>query len=182
MNILEQLTKDHENIATLLDILEDQLERIREMEKADYDLVRDIMHYMTTYPDSFHHPMEDLVIEKLIERDPSYREAALSLVKDHTELARKSNAFLEMLLKVIDGEIVLRKDIVARGIDYIQFLRSHMHQEDEQLFPRAKAALSDQDWKHISETIEDRRDPIFGEIVEAQYRSIYEFISLQSES
>jgi hemerythrin-like domain-containing protein len=182
MNVLEQLTKDHENIATLLDILEDQLERVQEMENADYDLVRDIMHYMTTYPDSFHHPMEDLVIEKLIERDPSYRQFALSLVKDHAELARKSNAFLEMLLKVIDGEIVLRTDIVARGADYIKFLRSHMRQEDEQLFPRAKAELSERDWKHISDKIEQRRDPVFGEIVEAQYRSIYDFISLQSES
>jgi hemerythrin-like domain-containing protein len=182
MNVLEQLLKDHENIATLLDILEDQLDRIREMEKADYDLVRDIMHYMTTYPDSFHHPMEDLVVEKLIERDPSYREIALSLVKDHAELARKSSAFLEMLVKLIDGEIVLRKDIVARGVEYIRFLRSHMRQEDERLFPLAKAMLSDQDWNHISEIIEHRRDPVFGEIVEAQYRSIYEFISLQSES
>ncbi len=182
MNVLEQLKTDHENIATLLDILEDQVERVRKTEKADYDLMRDIMHYMTTYPDGFHHPMEDAVIEKLIERDPGYREMALGVVKEHSELARKSKAFLDMLVKVVDGEIVLRKDIVARGVDYIEFLRSHMRQEDERLFPQAKAVLNNQDWEQISETIEHRRDPVFGEIVDAQFRSIYEFITLQSKS
>lgn len=181
MNILAQLKSDHENVATLLDILDDQVERVREMEKADYDLMRDIMHYMTTYPDGFHHPMEDAVIEKLIERDPSYRDAALSVVKEHADLARRSKAFLDMLVRVVDGEIVLRKDIVARGVEYIQLLRSHMKREDERLFPRAESILNEQDWKQISEKIERQRDPVFGEIVDAQYRSIYQFISLQSE-
>ncbi len=181
MNILEQLKMDHENVATLLDILDDQIECVRKEENADYDLMRDIMHYMTTYPDGFHHPMEDAVIEKLIERDPSNRDMALGVVKEHTDLARKSKAFLDTLVKVVDGEIVLRKDIVARGVDYIQFLRSHMRREEERLFPRAEAVLSEKDWKQISETIELRRDPVFGEIVDAQFRSIYQFITLQSK-
>lgn len=181
MDVLAQLRTDHENIATLLDILDDQVERVRIMENADYDLMRDIMHYMTTYPDGFHHPIEDVVIEKLIERDPEVRDMALGLVKEHSDLARKSKAFLDMLVKVVDGEIVLRKDIVARGVDYLQFLRSHMRREEERLFPRAEAMLSEQDWKQISETIEHRRDPVFGEIADAQYRSIYQFISLQND-
>lgn len=181
MKILEQLKTDHENLATLLDILDDQVERIRKMENVDTDLMRDIMHYMTTYPDGFHHPIEDLVIEKLIERDPSCRDLALSLVKEHAKLARKSSAFLEMLIKVIDGEIVLKKDIAARGVDYIECLRSHMRREEQRLFPRAKAALDEEDWKKISETMEHRKDPVFGEIVEAEYRSIREFIGLQSD-
>ena len=181
MNILEQLRTDHENVATLLDILEDQVERVRKAENADYDLMRDIMHYMTTYPDGFHHPVEDAVIEKLVERDPGNRDMALGVVKEHTDLARKSQSFLDMLLKVVDGEIVLRKDIVARGVDYIQFLRSHMQREEQRLFPLAESLLSDRDWKEISETIEHRRDPVFGEIVDAQFRSIYQFITLQSK-
>lgn len=182
MNILEQLKSDHENVATLLDILDDQVERVGKAEKADYDLMRDIMHYMTNYPDGFHHPMEDAVIEKLIERDSGHREMALGIVKEHTDLARKSEAFLNMLIKVVDGEIVLRKDIVARGADYIQLLRTHMRREDERLFPLAKTVLNEQDWKQISETIEHRRDPVFGEIVDAQFRSIYQFITLQSKN
>jgi hemerythrin-like domain-containing protein len=181
MNVLAQLKSDHENVATLLDILDHQIDLVKKLEKADYDLMRDIMHYMTTYPDGFHHPMEDFVIEKLIERDPSCRDFALAIVKEHSSLAKKSNACLEMLLKVIDGEVVLRQDIVSRATDYIQALRSHMQREEERLFPRAREVLSVEDWKRLSDEIEHQKDPVFGEIVEAQYRSIYQFISLQSD-
>jgi len=41
--------------------------------------------------------------------------------------------------------------------------------------------LSGEDWNRISDNIELQRDPVFGKIVEAQYRSICEFISLQSD-
>jgi hemerythrin-like domain-containing protein len=181
MNILAQLKSDHENVATLLDILDDQIELVEKLENADYDLMRDIMHYMTTYPDGFHHPIEDVVIEMLIERQPSCRDFALSLVKEHADLAKKSRLFLEMLLKVIDGEVVLRKDIVALGTDYIRALRCHMQKEDERLFPRAIEVLSEEDWKRISDKVERQRDPVFGEIVEAQYRSIYQFVNLQRD-
>ena len=44
MKILEQLKSDHENVVTLLDILDDQVDRVRKAEKADYDLMRDIHH------------------------------------------------------------------------------------------------------------------------------------------
>ncbi len=182
MNVLEQLKTDHENVATLLDILEDQVSHICSGENADLGLMRDIMHYMTTYPDGFHHPMEDIVLEKLIDRDSSFRDTALSLVKEHNALANKSSAFLEMLIKLIDGEVVLRKDIVARGNDYIQFLRSHMRREEERFFPLAEAVLNERDWIQILEKIKLRRDPVFGQVVEAQYQSINQFIGLQSNS
>lgn len=182
MHVLEQLKTDHENVATLLDILDDQLQRIRANENADYDLMRDIMHYMTAYPDSFHHPMEDAVIEQLIERNPDCREMALAVVGEHRDLATKRKAFLDMLIRVIDGEIVLRKDIVARGLDYTEFLRTHMQQEEQRLFPQAEAELSEQDWNKVSEKIEQRKDPVFGQIVEAQYKSIHDFIGLKSDS
>ena len=182
MNILEQLKTDHQNVVTLLDILDDQVARVRSLESVDYDLMRDIMHYMTTYPDGFHHPMEDLVIEKLVERDPSSREMALGLVREHADLAKKSTLFLEMLEKVIDGELVVRENLVDKGVDYIEFLRSHMRREEERFFPRAEDLLTEQDWRQISSTIAHRTDPVFGEIVSAQYKSIYEFIQLQNSA
>lgn len=180
MDILKQLRIDHDNVTTLLDILDEQLHRVQDLKSADFDLMRDIMHYMTCYPDSFHHPLEDLVLERLIDRDPSFRNSALKLVKEHADLAKKSAAFLDMLQKVIDGALVLRKDIVARGVDYVEFLRSHMQREEESFFSRAEAALTGEDWNQISHAVEHIQDPVFGAACEAHYRSIYEFIQLHS--
>ena len=45
--------------------LEKQMDVVRDEENADFELMHDIMLYMTHYPDRTHHPMEDLVFQKL---------------------------------------------------------------------------------------------------------------------
>lgn len=54
--ILEDLRQDHRNMALLPDLLDCECDRIREGSPADLELIRDIMQYMTTYPDAVHHP------------------------------------------------------------------------------------------------------------------------------
>ncbi|HEY5701005.1 MAG TPA: hemerythrin domain-containing protein, partial [Gammaproteobacteria bacterium] len=142
MNVLDQLKLDHENVTHLLDILDNQLERIHELKRADIDLIRDIMHYMIHYPDRVHHPMEDLVIERLVERDPSAKGIAENIEKEHRGLAKKSQAFHEIASNVADGAMVLREELENKGHDYVGFLRSHMQKEDEKLFPLAEKMLT----------------------------------------
>jgi hemerythrin-like domain-containing protein len=48
--------------------------------------------------------------------------------------------------------------------------------EEHQVFPRARAVLNAEDWQAIEKgmTIED--DPLFGRIINEQYRSLYDTI------
>jgi hemerythrin-like domain-containing protein len=180
VNVLQQLHTDHEHVAQLLDILEGQLNHVHNAESTDFALLRDVMHYMTHYPDRIHHPLENLVIEKLIERDPSIRSAAMLIVQEHRGLAEKSETFLEMVGRVADGEMVLREDIEARGRDYVTFLRTHMEKEDKDIFPLAEKLLTKEDLQQVADAIERRADPVFGAIVETQYEELYAFIQQQS--
>ena len=59
--ILEELREDHRNLARLLDLLENECRDVPAEGEPDMDLLHDIMHYMTVYPDAIHHPREDLV-------------------------------------------------------------------------------------------------------------------------
>ena len=180
MNILGQLNTDHEHVTQLLEILETQLDHVLNAESTDFDLLRDVMHYMTHYPDRVHHPLENLVIEKLIERDPSIREAAIPIVREHRELAEKSEVFLEMVSRVADGEMVLREEIEARGREYVAFLRTHMQKEDDDIFPLAEKVLTEEDLQQVADAMERRADPVFGAIVETQYEELYAFIQQHS--
>lgn len=180
MDIMKQLGADHGNVAQMLDILDRQLDNVHEMKSTDFDLMRDVMYYMTRYPDRVHHPLEDLVIHKLIDHDPSFRELGENILREHKGLAEKGEAFLEMLVQVTDGAMVLREDIEAAGRDYVAFLRAHMQKEDERLFPLAERTLKHQDWKEIGRAIERRHDPVFGPMVDDQFRALYDFIQQQT--
>lgn len=180
MTIIEQLKLDHENVAHLLDILDDQLDRIHQLKSADFELIQDIMHYMIHYPDRVHHPMEDLAIGKLVERDPSAKGIASTIEKEHKGLAEKSQAFFEIASSVADGAMVLREELESRGHDYLEFLRSHMRKEDEQLFPLMEEKLTQEDWKAVENAMHQKSDPVFGTIVEEQYEELYAFIQQQT--
>ena len=178
--IMEQLKTDHHNIARLLATLEEQMDVVRSEGNADFELVHDIMRYMTHYPDHTHHPIEDLVFQKLLEYDSQAGEIVSRLEREHAGLAEKGLRFLEMLRHVVDGALVERDVLESTGRDYIEFLRSHMAIEDSEAFPRAEKTLSEEDWDDVASSFEARVDPIFGPITDKEFKALYEYIQRES--
>ncbi len=62
---------EHVNFAKLLNILDGQLMLFHGGRSPDYELMLNIMFYMTHYSDVLHHPKEDLVFAKIREREKS---------------------------------------------------------------------------------------------------------------
>jgi len=57
---LAQWHTEHVNFAKLLNLLEAELDLFHKGDSPNYELMLDIMFYMTHYPDVLHHPREDL--------------------------------------------------------------------------------------------------------------------------
>ena len=178
--IMEQLKADHGNISRLLVTLEEQMGVVHDEENADFELMHDIMVYMTHYPDHTHHPIEDLVFRKLTSHDNSAEDVLVRLEREHISLAEKGQRFSEMLRHVVDGAMVERDILEETGRDYVAFLRSHMEFEDSDAFPRAERTLSAEDWEDVASSIEARTDPVFGPIVADEFRSLFDYIQRES--
>ncbi len=178
--IMQQLKADHGNISRLLATLEEQMDVVHDEEIADFELMHDIMAYMTHYADHTHHPMEALVFQKLTSRDSSAERVVTQLEREHAGLAEKGHRFMEMLRHVVDGALVEREVLENTGRDYIAFLRSHIEFEDSDAFPRAEQALCDKDWEDVASGIEARTDPVFGPVIADEFRSLYEHIQRES--
>ena len=178
--IMQQLKRDHGNISRLLRTLEEQMNVVHNEENADFELMHDIMVYMIHYPDHTHHPMEDLMFERLVAHDSDAGAIVARLEREHGALAEKGGRFLEMLRHVVDGALVERDTLEDTGRDYIAFLRSHMEIEDTDAFPRAERALTDADWKAVETGMEARTDPVFGPVVANEFRSLYDYIQRES--
>ena len=171
--VLLKLARDHSNVATLLGLLESEITNVHTGEIADFDLMRDIMAYMTQYPDRVHHPMEDLMFARWLDRDESARELVESLEREHRGLVQKSEALAGVLAQVVEGAMVSREEIEARARDYVDFLRHHMKVEDERAFPGAERALREEDWTAIADEYAGHEDPIFGPVVHKEFRDLF---------
>jgi hemerythrin-like domain-containing protein len=178
-SIIDELSKDHANISRIINLLEVQLAAFHADKQPDYILMSDALRYMINYQDLFHHPKEDMVLGKLTIRDGAARPVIEEFSRQHGELAQKGKRFLELLLSVESEEMIPRDALESAGREYIALLRAHVGKEESELFPRALAALHDDDWRDIDRQMASKEDPIFGGSVEQEYRALYDYLKQQ---
>ena len=63
--VIEILRQEHRNIEKLLRVLERELSLFDRGERPDYEVIHAVIDYFTDYPDSCHHPKEDMIFERL---------------------------------------------------------------------------------------------------------------------
>ena len=66
IDLLEELERDHLNMAALLRVLERQVEVFRRGQAPDYEIIQAVMEYFLDYPDLIHHPKEDILGRRLM--------------------------------------------------------------------------------------------------------------------
>ncbi len=161
-------------MAKLLDLLEAELTVYRDGGVADFDLIRDIMDYTTSWLERYHHPKEDLIFDKLKDKGAEARALAADLVGEHElgkELTREMAA---VICNVAQGAEIPRDLFERLAREYLDFNRRHMEKEEAELLPLAEAALSAQDWAAIEAALSAPEDPLFGPKVEERYRRLLE--------
>ena len=179
-DVIRSLLDDHRNVAGLLNLLERRLDTVENESAghADIELMRDIMTYMTRFPDHTHHPKEDRMFERMRtgELTPETGQTIDKLLREHGALAKKGEAFRRALLRTDDAGGDPRRTLLEMGRDYVQFLRYHMRLEEETVFAEAETLLDDTDWSEVEDAFKARTDPVFGPVVDGEFRALYQHI------
>jgi hemerythrin-like domain-containing protein len=174
------LRAEHVNFAKLLDLLNEQLDLFHKGGLPNYELMLDIMFYMTHYPDLFHHPKEDLAFGKIKERNGSVGPAVEELMKQHALLKESGERLVADLDGIVNGSIVPREHVEGPGRTYVVNFRSHIEKEETELFPVAAKLLRTKDWSAIDAAIKPLEDPIFGKSAQKRYAAIRDQIAREA--
>ncbi len=176
--ILHRLRQDHRNIEPLLCILNRQFQRLA-FEAADYELVERILIYLADYPDRYHHPFEELLMERLRVRRPEASETLITIHEHHVQLASEGVRLQQMLHDIIVGTPVSRELLRARGQGYVSLYRQHFRDEECSLFPRLAEALTPADWLQVTTTFQWCLNPLFDDTSTGVYRDLRDRIELE---
>lgn len=153
-------------MAILLGLLRNEITTARHGGDPDFELLTDIMHYLTFYADAVHHPREDLVYAKL---DAAGKGNGLVFVEsDHAELAADGKQLRDECEAVSSGAALARKKFVIDAMRYIERLEEHMRWEETDLFRRADA-LGDEAMSLGELAVSD---PVFGREKNSRYASL----------
>ncbi len=174
--IIEILLDEHRNIEKLLHVLERELEVFDQSESPDYEILQAIIDYFQDYPESYHHPKEDIVFEKLKLRDPAAAAQVGEAEAEHQLETSRLRQFARAVEEVLAGREVLRQTFHNVVRDFIEHQRHHMAKEESLLFPAAAKALRPEDWAEIDARLNNRKDPLFDDATEKNFRALQQTI------
>jgi len=171
--MMAALRAEHGHMVTVMKLFTAQLAAIEAGELVDTHVVYEIMDYMVTWPDRFHHPREDLIYGRAAEVDPGALDDVDTLQRDHDHTARAGRALLRDIERWRLGELT-GAVVVENGRAYIDHIYEHMNLEESLVFPRIEATLTLQDWRELAEDDELRgiSTSVFGPQVQREFRNM----------
>jgi hemerythrin-like domain-containing protein len=170
---MKALRAEHRHMGSVMQLFTDQLKAIEGGELVDTHVVYEIMEYMVTWPDRFHHPREDLIYARVAEADARAADDVDTLQRDHDHTAKRGREVLRDIerwrLGEVSGEIVIKS-----GRNYVDHIHEHMNLEEKLVFPRIEATLNHQDWRELTEDDELRAVSVsvFGPRVQREFRNM----------
>jgi len=172
MAVINILRQEHRNIERLLLVLERELAIFARGGRPDYEVIHAVIAYFQVYPDAYHHPLEDMVFEKLKARDFAVAAKIGDLAADHRRGAERLRRVAQAVESVLAGRELLRQTVNNIICDFIEHERHHIAMEERDFFPAAVNALQPRDWAEIASRLTNQRDPLFRDVVEQRFEIV----------
>ena len=159
VEVIDILRQEHRNIEKLLRVMEQELAVFDRGERPDYEVFGAILEFFKMYPDTCHHPKEDIIYEKFKACDPGRAASVADLQAEHREGAVRLRRVAQAIDNVLNDQELLRESVDRIVRDFIDTERKHIALEDEVIFPAILDTLQPADWADIALTLADRYGP-----------------------
>ena len=143
MATLNQLRRDHANMAKLLHILLLRHKTLEEGERPDFHLIREVVDYILDYMDGFIMPLEQLYSEQMLAREPKAEALSRQLTDEYQALRERLNLLSETINTILLDGVVPMEHFIADLKAYLDAHLAYLHAEREQLFPFLREHLTE---------------------------------------
>jgi hemerythrin-like domain-containing protein len=178
--VTERIKQDHRNTEQLLNLIEHEAVQMEKGDYANVPLLADIMHYFVNYPDLYHHPLEDQLFAVMKKKAPSAAVRVDQVYSEHVQMSEAAESLLERTTELQGNAVTPRDRVVKEFRDYVSVYRRHIQREEQELLPAALKALDARDWASLEKQFATNSDPLFGQILQRQYQSLYKVIMAEA--
>jgi len=170
---IETIKAEHRNYISVLHCIDGVIGDVeRNVIEPDFVLFRTVLDYIEEFLDRYHHPKED---EHLF-RTLRLRDRDCATLLDELE-AQHQHGY--RMLKDLRASLDAYEKDTASGSIFFEALRAyhrmewdHMRSEEMEVIPRARAALTDDDWVNIDKVFSDHSDPVFGDAPKKKFEDL----------
>ena len=178
--LLERLKNDHKHLKRLLDRLDLEMASYSEDDSRSPKLsvILDALDYIRTWPEHFHHPLEDRVFSMMCahEIDPELREAIQRVMEQHESLEALTRK-LEANFNAIANDQVVPIDTVMQDYRrYIDLQLEHLECENQFILPCIDDCLQPEDIAIINKELDDQKREMGMQQLRDEYADLYHFV------
>ena len=173
---IQELMDDHEVIVRMLTVLRGMCLRLSEggrVEAADLDAALD---FIKTYADYTHHGKEEDLLFPAMEDAGFPREAGPVgvMLIEHKQGREYVAALSRAAASLKAGESSAAKEVMRAATGYEQLLTSHIHKENNILYPMAMDAVREPVWRKLTEEFARVEAERMGPAKRAAYEKLVE--------
>lgn len=174
--ILQRLNTDHKHLSKVLYCLSAQIRGYDDPDiQPSIPDIMNILDYVSTMPERWHHPVEDVVFKRLLEKSPPHPEQIKAVLQEHEDLERLTLELKTAFNSVaLDTAVPIERLYRATTV-YLSRQLLHLDAEESVLFPLAEEFLEEEDWQYIEEQV-DIVMADFNDLIKAEYDAMYEGI------
>ena len=176
--IQRQLHTDHYHLQRLLNCLSHEIDCYDFDSKRvpDLDIILSALDYVRTYPDKWHHPSEDIIFNKLLQKEVKESKLIKQLQNEHERIVLETKEINELFNSVADDCIVSAVELLSSARKYIAMQKKHLNKENEFVYPLMETEFTEQDWREIEKEVKIQSDPLFNNRSKKEYDQLYRYI------
>ena len=169
------LRDEHRSQAAVIHGLEFLVRQTRERGTApQFPLLRAMLHYIKSFPQTLHHPKEDVYLfRKLRLRTSELDDTLDELQRQHVDGSRLV-AQMDAALARYEKDPSDGFELFAHAVKEFAALESpHMMLETKVIIPAAQKYLTAEDWAEMSHAFAQNGDPRFSADADEEYRHLF---------
>jgi hemerythrin-like domain-containing protein/nucleotide-binding universal stress UspA family protein len=171
---------EHRSLAAVVRALEALVDAAAKGQAPiDEKLVRAMLRYIESFPETLHHPKEDAYLFRCLSLRTQEFDAAISQLRaEHAA----GDGLLQEMQSALDawvaasGEVAKQQAVLALVAAVGRFAEaqwSHMNLEENTILPAARAHLTSDDWKEIHAAFAANGDPRFDTELDDDFKRLY---------
>lgn len=180
--ITRSLTDGHRNMERVLTLIRFQLDSMREEEGGEppnFKLLGNAFVYMRDYPGVNHHPVEEMIFDKLVGYVPEHRLVCSQLTGQHKSFGGREEGLIQHIRRARLGDEMARRHVKDLGIAYCAEHSSHIRSEEVDVLPGATRWLTPTDWQEVARRSRATIDPGLEQRELKRYDNLYDRLMME---
>jgi hemerythrin-like domain-containing protein len=160
--LIERLSRDHARIAVVVRQFGELCDPVTA--ELDWQQLRELVEFLDHYADHVHHPLEDRLFDRLVNKGlaPTERHLVFRNLDQHQEIRSLTEALAGEIEIALGGGTVDADEFRETAAQYLSLQERHMRFEESHLFPLLEEVFDSRDWNVLMGILQEAPEPDSG--------------------